>query len=44
MLFSREEEAQTQQAEISAINPSMRQSLSLLTDRSKQGRDREELV
>jgi len=41
MLFSRQEEAQMQQAESSATNPAVRQSLSLLADRSKQGRDRE---
>lgn len=39
MLLSKQEEAQTQHPENSAINPARRESLSLLTDRTKQGRE-----
>lgn len=39
MLLSKQEEAQTQHTENSAINPARRESLSLLAARTKQGRE-----
>lgn len=39
VLLSKQEEAQTQHPENSAINPARREGLSLLADRTKQGRE-----